>query len=133
MARDGVRLTSVARMGEPLERGDQHSQRLDDNMARHPADAADSADVGLWDRPGRDGVIGDVDSDPDRTDLRSTIGQYVSLVTFPTDAGALAGAAERHNAPDEVSARLRRLDPRTRLENTSQLWDALDLASGRRF
>jgi hypothetical protein len=133
MARGEVRLTSVAGMGEPLERGDQHSQRLDDEMARNPADADESVDVGLWDRPGRDGVVGDVDTDPDRTDLRSRIGQYVSLAAFPTDAGALVGVAERNNAPEDVSAQLRRLDPDTRLENTRELWEALDLASGGRF
>jgi hypothetical protein len=120
-------------MGDPLQRGDQHSQRVDDELVRDPAEADESADVGLWDRPGRDGVVGDADSDPDRTDLRSEIGQYVSLVTFPAEARELVAVAERNDAPDAVSSQLRRLDPGTRLANPSELWTALDLASDRRF
>ena len=120
-------------MGEPIERGDQHSQRLDDDLARHPADLADAADVGLWDRPGRDGVVTDTDSDPDRTDLRSAIGRYVSFATFPVEAGDLVATAARHDAPDQVTEHLRRLDPHTRLANAAELWDALDLSSGQRF
>lgn len=120
-------------MGDPLQRGDRHSQRVDDELVRDPADADESADVGLWDRPGRDGVIGDFDTDPDRTDLRSAIGQYVSLVTFPTEAAELVALAERSDAPEEVSAELRRLDPGVRLANPTELWGALDLASDRRF
>jgi Protein of unknown function (DUF2795) len=120
-------------MGEPLHRGNHHSQRLDDALARNPAEADEAADVGLWDSPGRDGVISDAESDPDRTDLRSRIGQYVSLVTFPAEVRELVAVAERNNAPDDVSAELRRLDPSTRLANTTELWAALDLASDHRF
>src|SRR4051794_2482183 len=102
-------------MGEPLHRGDQHSQRLDDELARNPAEADESTDVGLWDSPGRDGLVGDADVDHDRTDLRSTIGQYVSLATFPTEVRTLVALAERNDAPDEVVTELRQLDPGTRL------------------
>lgn len=120
-------------MGEPLQRGDQHSSRLDDELARHPTEADESVDVGLWDRPGRDGVVSESESDPDRTDLRSEIGQCVSLVTFPAEVRELVGVAERTDAPDDVLVQLRRLDPGRRLENTAELWTALDLASNRRF
>ena len=120
-------------MGEPQERSDQYSRRVEDDLARNPADGDESADVGLWDRPGRDDVVSDTDSDPDRTDLRSEIGQYVSLVTFPAEVRELTAAAERQDAPDKVLAELRRLDPHTPLANTTALWAALGLSSGSRF
>jgi hypothetical protein len=120
-------------MGEPLERSDQYSRRVDDELARNPTGEDESADVGLWDRPGRDDVVSDAESDPDRTDLRSEIGQYVSLVTFPTEVRELVAVAERQDAPDEVLAELRRLDPRALLASTTELWAALDLSSGSRF
>ena len=132
-ARGAAALASVEHMGEPLQGGDQHSQRLDDELARHPVEADESTDVGLWDSPGRDGVVSDAESDPDRTDLRSEIGRYVSLATFPTDVRELVAVAERNDAPDDVLAELRRLDPSTRLANTAELWPTLDLASDRRF
>ena len=120
-------------MGEPVERSDQYSRRVSDELAHNPADGDESADVGLWDRPGRDGGVSDAHGDPDRTNLRSEIGQYASLVTFPTEVGELVAVAERGDAPDEVLAELRRLDPRTRLARTSELWAALGLSSGSRF
>lgn len=116
-----------------MERSEQYSRRVSDELARNPADGDESADVGLWDRPGRDGVVSDAQGDPDRTDLRSEIGRYVSLVSFPTEVGELVAVAERRDAPDEVLAELRRLDPRTRLSRTGELWAALDLSSGPRF
>jgi len=120
-------------MGDPIQGRDRHSRRLDEELARDPADIAETPDAGLWDRPGHDGVITDAESDSDRTDLRSKIGQYVSLSTFPAEVRGLIAVAENNDAPDDVLAELRRLEPGTRLANTSELWDALDLGSKHRF
>jgi hypothetical protein len=120
-------------MAEPPRSGDKHSQRLDEELARDPGDEAENTEVDLWDSPGRDGVVGDAETDPDRTDLRSAIGQYVSLVAFPTDGATLTATAGNKDAPDEVLAELRALDPDATFQNTAELWDALGLSSGRRF
>jgi hypothetical protein len=120
-------------VSEPVQGGDQHNPRLDDDMVREPGAEEETPDVALWDSPGHDGVVGDTDTDPDRTDLRSRIGTYVSLVPFPTDGRTLVTAAEGQGAPDEVLAELRRLEPDGPLANVSELWEALDLGTGRRF
>lgn len=86
-----------------------------------------------WDRPGRDGVVGDQDTDPDRRDLRAEIGKYVSLVQFPASAGELTEAAAANGAADTVTSALRALEPKTRFENTRDLWIALDLEAPHRF
>jgi hypothetical protein len=41
--------------------------------------------------------------------------------------------AESKDAPDNVLAELRRLEPDSRFTNTTELWDALDLSSDHRF
>jgi hypothetical protein len=121
-------------MSEPVQSNDKHGSWLDDGMARHPADADETADAELWDTPGRDGVVSEDDNDPDRTSLRSEIGKYVSLVSFPATAKALADTAERHRAPDSVIARLRSLgDPATTFDSPRDVWQALGLAAPHRF
>jgi hypothetical protein len=120
-------------MGEPIQGGDQHNPRMDDELVREPGDEEDTPEAELWDKPGHDGVVTDADSDPDRTDLRSAIGQYVSLVDFPTQVRNLIAMAEGRDAPEEVLAQLKRLEPGTRFANTTELWDALGLSSHRRF
>jgi hypothetical protein len=82
---------------------------------------------------GRDGIVGDHDSDPDRRDLRSEIGKYVSLASFPTTARELTDAVAATGAPDTVINTLRGIDPDTSLANTRELWLALDLESDERF
>ncbi len=120
-------------MDESMQSSDQHNRRLDDDMVREPADEEETPDVGLWDEAGHDGVVSDFDGDPDRTDLRSEIGQYLSLTTFPTQARALIAAAERANASDAVLVSLRGLERDARFTDAQQLWDALGLGSGPRF
>ncbi len=120
-------------MAESPRSGERYSRRLDDELARDPGDVDETADTQLWDTPGRDGVVSDADGDPDRTDLRSAIGAYASLVQFPTTARALISAAEDGDAPDEVLRALRGLDPDDTLANMVELWDVLGLGSGHRF
>ncbi|HZN70333.1 MAG TPA: DUF2795 domain-containing protein [Micromonosporaceae bacterium] len=120
-------------MGEPIQGSDQHSPRLDDELVRDPGAEEEATDPKLWDAPGHDGVVGDVDSDPDRVDLRSKIGSYVSLVTFPTDGRALLAMAQRKRAPDEVLDVLGGLEPDARFVNATELWKALGLGSDNRF
>lgn len=120
-------------MGQSNQGSDQHNQRLDDELVRDPGDEEETPNADLWDTPGHDRIVTDAESDPDRTDLRSKIGQYVSLVTFPAEVRALIAMAESKDAPDEVLAELRRLEPGARFTNTTELWDALDLSSGHRF
>ncbi len=120
-------------MGEPIQGGDQHNPRLDDELVRDPGAEEETPDAKLWDTPGHDGIVTDADSDPDRTDLRSKIGSYVSQVTFPADGRALIATAQSKGAPDDVLDALGRLEPGTRFTNATELWDALDLGSGHRF
>ena len=120
-------------MGEPIQESGQHNRRLDDDLVREPGAEEETPDTGLWNEPGHDGVVSDADSDPDRADLRSEIGQYVSLVTFPTEARTLIASAEDANAPDAVLVSLRRLEPDARFTDARDLWDALGLGSGPRF
>jgi hypothetical protein len=54
-------------------------------------------------------------------------------MTFPVDAPALIAAAEARDAPALVLDRLRQLDPGSSFATAAELWDALDLGSGRRF
>jgi Protein of unknown function (DUF2795) len=123
----------VVSVGEPIQGREQYNRRLDDELARDPGDEEETPDPDLWDTPGHDGIVSDSESDPDRTDLRSAIGRYVSLVPFPAEAHALVAMAEKRDAPDEVLAELRRLDPHARFANTAELWGALGLGSGKRF
>ncbi|HEY3010358.1 MAG TPA: DUF2795 domain-containing protein [Micromonosporaceae bacterium] len=120
-------------MGQSIQGGDQHNPRLDDELAHDPGAEEETPDTKLWDTPGHDGVVTDAETDPDRTDLRSKIGLYVSLVVFPTNGGALIAMAQRKDAPDEVLAELSRLEAGTRFSNPTEVWEALGLSSDERF
>jgi uncharacterized protein DUF2795 len=124
---------TVSRMGDPIQGSDQHNRRLDEDVTRDPGDVEEEPEVSLWDRPGRDDVISGEANDPDRTDLRSEIGQYTSLVAFPARTSELTAAAESGDASDEVLSALRGLDPNARFESPQDLWKALDLGTGSRF
>ncbi|HEY2949636.1 MAG TPA: DUF2795 domain-containing protein [Micromonosporaceae bacterium] len=120
-------------MGQSIQGGDQHNPRLDDELVHDPGADEETPDAKLWDTPGHDGVVTDAESDPDRTDLRSKIGLYVSLVAFPTDGDALVAMARTKDAPDEVLVELSRLEPGTRFTNATEVWEALGLSSDHRF
>src|SRR5262249_15036756 len=120
-------------MDEPIQGSDQHNRRLDDDLVREPTDEEETPDVGLWNEPGHDGVVSDFDGDPDRTDLRSEIGEDLSRATFPTHAHTLIAAAEPANASDAVVDSLRGLERDARFAGAQELWDALGLGSGPRF
>src|SRR5258705_13265746 len=120
-------------MEESPQSSDKHGQWLDDKLQRDPSDEELILDPQLWDTPGRDGIVGRDETDPDRLDLRSEIGQYVSLAKFPATVRDLIATAESEGAPDEALAELRQLDPGARYDNTQDLWAALDLRSERRF
>lgn len=120
-------------MDESIQGSDQHNRRLDDDLVREPADEEETPDIGLWNEPGRDGVVSDFDGDPDRTDLRAEIGQYLSRTTFPTQARTLIAAAEQANASDAVLASLRGLERDAQFTDAPELWEALGLSSGPRF
>jgi hypothetical protein len=116
-----------------MQGGDRHSRWLDDALARVPGSEEETTDTKLWDAPGHDGVVTDADSDPDRAQLRSDIGQYVSLVHFPTDARTLVSVGENKDAPDHVLVALTALDEDARFADITQLWAALGLRSNKRF
>ena len=120
-------------MGDPIQGGDRHPPRLDDELARDPGAIEESTDAKLWDLPGRDGIVADTDSDPDRTELRSEIGRYTSLVTFPTDGRTLRDSAEKNDAPGAVLSALGGLEPTERFASQTELWAVLGLGSGERF
>jgi hypothetical protein len=120
-------------MGEPIQGGSQHNPRLDDELVRDPGAEEETSDARLWDTPGHDGIVTEADSDPDRSDLRSEIGSYVSLVAFPADGRTLIATARSKGAPEFVMDALGRLEPGARFTNATELWDALDLGSGHRF
>jgi len=116
-----------------MQGGDRHSRWLDDALARVPGSEEETTDIRLWDAPGHDGVVTDADSDPDRAQLRSDIGQYVSLAHFPVDARTLVSVAENKDAPDHVLTELRSLDEGARFADVTKFWAALGLASSKRF
>ena len=120
-------------MGDPIQGGYQHTPRLDEELARDPGALEETTDATLWDLPGCDGIVSDADSDPDRAGLRSEIGRYTSLVTFPTDGRALRDAAENNDAPGVVVSALGGLQPTERFASQTDLWAALGLGSGERF
>lgn len=121
-------------MGDSPQSGDnKRSQRLDDELARDPSDVDANTGTEYWQAPGHDGIVGPTDSDSDRTDLRAKIGEYVSLVDFPTTVKDLIAMAEERDAPDEVLGELRKLDPDASYPNTAELWEAMHLRSDRRF
>jgi hypothetical protein len=120
-------------MGLSPQSSDKHGQRLDDELARNPSDEEETPDPELWDSPGRDGIVSDRETDPDRTDLRARIGQYVSLVKFPAKVSTLVASAEAKDAPAEVLAELRELDSDTTYPNPAELWNALGLSADHRF
>ena len=119
-------------MAESVQSGGQEPRRLADELLRDAGSEEETPDTALWDAPGHDGLITDSETDPDRTDLRSEIGRYVSLVAFPAGTRALIATAERQNASDAVLAELRSLEPDDRFEQPGDLWDALGLSPGRR-
>jgi hypothetical protein len=86
---------AVGLVGESFQGSDRHNRRLDDELVRDPGDEEEAPDAELWDAPGHDGIVTDPDRDPDRVDLRSEIGKYVSLVTFPAEVRALIAMAEQ--------------------------------------
>ncbi len=116
-----------------MQGGDRHSRWLDDALVRVRSVEEETTDPRLWDAPGHDGVVTDADSDPDRAQLRSDIGQYVSLVHFPADARTLVSVAESKDAPDHVLEQLTSLDSGARFADTTELWAALGLGSSKRF
>ena len=120
-------------MGDPIQGGDQHTPRLDDELTRDPGALEETADAKLWDLPGRDGIVADADNDPDRAELRSEIGRYTSLVTFPTDGQTIRETAESNDAPDAVQSALGRLRATETFASQTELWAALGLGSGERF
>jgi glutamine synthetase adenylyltransferase len=119
-------------MGEPIQGSDQHSPRIDEELADHPRVLDEMTDAQLWDEPEHDDVVTDSEADQDRTDLRAEIGKYASLTTFPATAADLVGVAVRSDAADEVLDRLQDLDPDQTFAAPSDLWDALGLSPGHR-
>jgi hypothetical protein len=119
-------------MGESIQGGDQHNQRLDDDMGREPAAEEETPDPKLWDAPGHDGIVTQAETDPDRVDLRSQVGGYVSLVRFPARGRDLVAMAKSRNASDDVLAALGRLNPDERFMHTADVWVTLGLSSGHR-
>ena len=45
---------------------------MDDELARNPSDENETPDPELWDRPGRDGIVTDAESDPDHAEYLFT-------------------------------------------------------------
>lgn len=120
-------------MGLSPQSSDKHGQWLDDELARNPGDVDETPEADLWDSPGHDGIVSTDSGDPDRTDLRSTIGAYVSLVGFPATVEDLIASAEAADAPGEVVNELRKLAPARTFPNAAALWDALGLGDDPRF
>jgi len=120
-------------MAESIQGGGQEARRLADALRRDAGSVEETPDTELWDSPGHDGVISDTETDPDRTDLRSEIGWYVSLVGFPAGTRSLIAAAEQRNASDAVLDQLRSLKPDRQFAYPGEVWDALGLSPGRRF
>jgi hypothetical protein len=94
----------------------------------NPADAGVSLSG-----PGKDGIVDDAETDPDRRDLRSEIGKFVSLARFPATAGDLVAVAVANTAPDSVLEPLRGLEASAEFETTRDLWYALGLETKERF
>ena len=78
-------------------------------------------------------TVGGTDADPERRELRSAIGKYTSLASFPTTAGELADRVSAADAPDAVVRTVRELPRHTRLENPQELWVSLGLEATNRF
>src|SRR5215467_9189319 len=119
-------------MTGPIQAGSKRSKRFADELLRDAGSVEETPDLELWDAPGHDGVITDEETDLDRTDLRSEIGRYVSLVAFPARTHTMVATAEREDASDAVLTRLRSLDRDARFEHPGDVWDALGLSAGRR-
>src|SRR5688572_20503458 len=117
-------------MGEPIQGSDQHSPRLDEELARDPSTEDENTDKNLWDEPGHDGVVGDSETDRDRTDLRAEIGTYIAGVPFPASSDDLISAATDAGASARVIDRLSGLEPDVRFANTAEVWVALGLGTG---
>lgn len=119
-------------MGEPIQGSDQHSPRVDDELADRPRVVDEMADAELWDEPEHDNVVTGSETDQDRTDLRAEIGKYTSLAAFPATGADLVGIAVRSDAADEVLDRLGGLDPDREFDSAADVWDALGLSPGHR-
>lgn len=119
-------------MGEPFQESNQHTRRIDEDLAHHGVVDEEIADAERWDEPGHDGIVSESEADQDRTDMRSEIGGYTSLVAFPATGRSLAEAAQSAAAPDRVVERLRRLDPDAEYASAAEMWTALGLSPGTR-
>ncbi|MBB5867691.1 hypothetical protein F4553_001070 [Allocatelliglobosispora scoriae] len=82
---------------------------------------------------GRDGVIDEHETDPERRELRAEIGKYVSLATFPATSLTLIESATANRAPDEVLDELRALPEDRSFETARDLWLELGLEVAERF
>jgi hypothetical protein len=120
-------------MSESVQSSGKHGSWLDDALARHPRDYDETPVPDLWNTPGHDGIVDEDENDPDRLDLRSEIGKYVSLARFPATAAVLTATAERNQAPDDVLDHLRRLSQADTFTTAHDVWLALDLTVHRRF
>lgn len=116
-------------MTENVDSGKSEA-RLDEDLAEQEGA---EIDVRAWDSPGRDGVVGEDETDPDRRDLRAIIGQHISLAPFPSTTEDLIATAMANDAPPQVLDRLRTLIAGDTFANTQELWSALDLHIDQRF
>lgn len=116
-------------MTESLNNG-ENGPSLDEDLVEQEDE---EIDVRAWDSPGRDGVIGADETDPDRRDLRALIGQHFSLTSFPATTEDLIATAMATDAPPEVLERLRTLNAGDTFANAQELWSALDLHIDQRF
>jgi hypothetical protein len=114
-----------------FSRSDVHTDsRLN---AEHNAGRGNESVTGIWDRPGKDNVVGADETDADRRDLRAEIGKFVSLCPFPATAEELIETATANQASDEVLDQLNSLEPGTSFPTTRDLWITLGLEINERF
>jgi hypothetical protein len=116
-----------------MERGSvQHGARVDDELAEGVEGLVTGAPVSAREReeydpeaPAAAEIDLGVESAHEAVIERSELARWLLPSTFPGDREALVAGAVAEQAPDDVVARLRTLDPGTRFLTVGDVWVAL--------
>jgi hypothetical protein len=117
-----------------MDRGDKHSGRVDDEMAREVQGITQG-------QPG-DGHIEDwrnmepsgddqpdvslaPEIDPESAEDRAEIAEYLRRSIFPANPNGLLKEAMRNEAPDHVLDEIRQLDPNASFKSVAEIWSAM--------
>ena len=117
-----------------MDRGNEHSRRIDDEMAREVRDITQGQPGDGRSEEWRDmepsgddqpdvSLIPEID--PESAEDRAEIAEYLRRSIFPAKPQGLLKEAMRNEAPDRVLDEIRQLDPNASFKSVAEIWSAL--------